>query len=518
MRELRVDDIDKRVSVALSILSKASRTRIDYLVVDAADRVVASSDPDFIGSLSPEAREMGSIWQGDPSAAGPLDWTAAPSPVLIMSEPVYDPDDEHRRIGTLVGLYDWNRLTDFARSVQRELADRGVQTAVLVVERGGSIVGGSESSLPGETVESGEWADAAELSADAQPSYLVLDEAGYLVARAPIGGEFPHWRLLIVEALSDALRPSRDLTTRLVLLLGLTLLLALVLAAFAGNRVVRPLTELTVAIRDLTPDALSALRVPVRSEDEVGTLATTLNRMAQKIDQAQQDVINAAKFALVGEVAAGVAHEVRTSLGVLRSSAQLLKRSIPPDMDAEAAELAQLIREEVDRLGNIVDELLEIGRPRALHLEPTPLWQPLARAIDFVEPQAAEKGISISQPPRGDGPVVSCDREVLYQVVLNLLVNAVQALQDGGHIYVAVLGSTATHATFEVQDDGPGVPDGLLEDIFHPFATATTGGMGLGLAFVQRMIYEHHGRIRVESEAGVGTRFRIDLPLAVSSA
>jgi len=234
--------------------------------------------------------------------------------------------------------------------------------------------------------------------------------------------------------------------------------------------------------------------------------------MAKELRRAQSDLVEGAKYALVGELAAGVAHEVRTSLGVVRSSTQILERHLPPEGDPHAVELAQLIREEIDRLGAIINDLLELGRPRALHLEPIQIAVPLRRAIGMVESNAAEKQVRIELAEPEPVPDVRCDPELLYQVALNLLVNGVQAVDTGGRVAVSIRPTADGYVRFEVRDDGPGIPEAIREKLFRPFATGREGGIGLGLTFVQRVVYEHQGRIHVETAPGRGARFRIDLP------
>jgi signal transduction histidine kinase len=510
MREIRVGDLDKRISRALATLRDAGAQRLDYLVADATRQVIASSDARFLGTLP--AWIEGPV--GRPAAeeiVGPLSVGGIPAPVLVFTTPVRDPDKGASVIGSLIGLYDWDLLTEATRSAERDLAAQDIETRVLVVRSDGSIIGGSPFDPPQSQAAAAEWSRAAVVR---EPGHAVLTDAGWLMGRASLGSEFSDWRLLIVESLADALRPARDLTERVLILLGVTLAVALLVATIAARRVVKPLTELTVAIRNLTPGAFSSLRVPAYSEDEVGTLAQTFNRMAGELDRAQKDFIDAAKFALVGELAAGVAHEVRTSLGVLRSSAQMLERALPAERSPETAELAQLIHAEVDRLGGVVNDLLELGRPHALHLEACPLSAPIARALEFVEPQAQEGGVTLAfREPEVD-PDGLCDSEMIFQVVLNLLVNAVQALGRGGRVEVVIVDAGPGTVAFEVRDDGPGIPADMLDEVFRPFTTGREEGIGLGLTFVQRVIYEHHGCIRVDSEPGVGTCFRIELPTA----
>ena len=173
-----------------------------------------------------------------------------------------------------------------------------------------------------------------------------------------------------------------------------------------------------------------------------------------------------------------------------------------------------MLRDEVDRIERVVSGLLELGRPRELKCERAPLGQIIFRAADFVEAQARERGIAIRRRAIEPDPLASCDPELVYQVALNLLVNAVQILPPGGAIEVALLPPRNGYASFEVRDDGPGIPEEMREKIFQPFFTRRDGGTGLGLTFVQRVVLEHHGRVSVSGNAGRGAVFRVELPAA----
>jgi signal transduction histidine kinase len=512
MREIRVDDIDKRVSLALATLRDGGLARIDYLVVNRTQRAIASSNPDFIGSIPDWGEASEAIRKHSEQPLGPIALGAPDVDALIIAAPIPDPDDGERTIGTLVGVYDWRRLTGVTETVQRELAAQGTHTRVVITARDGSVIGGAPLS-PAEAAEfpSG-WLSPIESRPDGESGYAVLPRAGFLIGYAAFGLGPAGWQLVIVERLADALAPVRQLTRRLGTILAVTLILALVLAAIGGRRVVKPLAELTTAIGGVSQGDLSSLRVAVRSEDEVGSLARALNQMAGELDRAQKDLVEAAQYARVGELAAGVAHEVRTTLGVVRSSTQILERSLPRDTDPQAVELAQLIREEVDRLGGIVNDLLELGRPRAPHLEAIEISVPLRRAIEMVESKATEKRVRLELMEGEALPAVRCDPQLLYQVALNLLVNAIQAVGEDGRVDVTTLRAADGSVGFEVRDDGPGIPDAIREKLFRPFATGREGGIGLGLTFVQRVVYEHQGRIRVESEPGRGACFRVELP------
>jgi two-component system sensor histidine kinase HydH len=511
MREIRVADIDKRVSTALTTLRRGSAARLDYLVVDRDRRIVASSNPRLIGPLPAWADTVDGALGGAEGFFGPARIPAYGREAVLLTTPVPDPDDEASVIGAVVGMLDWQGLTGVMNNVREELAQLGLATEVFIVDADGKVVGGTAAAASTSTILN--WAELAGRAPLRDPDYVVQQRAGLLVGRATLAAGLPAWRLLIVEPLTAALAPARSLTRRLAVTLALTLAAALGVATVAARRVARPLSELTEAIRGLSSGNATLRPVPVRTEDEVGSLATAFNRMATDLDRAQRDLVEAAKFAFVGELAGGIAHEVRTSLGVLRSSAQILERSLPADADPSSIELAQLMRAEVDRLGGVVDDLLTLSRPRTLQLEETTIAAPVSRAIEFVEPQAKQRGIAIRLHEADRNLSLRCDAELVYRVALNLLVNALQAIDDGGHIDVRTF-NTGDHVGFEVADDGRGIPEALREKVFLPFVTAREGGIGLGLTFVKRVVHEHGGRISLETQEGAGARFRVELPIA----
>ena len=255
----------------------------------------------------------------------------------------------------------------------------------------------------------------------------------------------------------------------------------------------------------------------MRSRDEVGALAEAFNAMARDLDRAQQELVEAEKFAFVGQLASGVAHEVRTSLGVLRSAAQIVERSLPETGDPRIPELAQMMRAEVDRLGGIVNDLLTLDRPRALRRERLHLSDPAGRALAFVAPRAEERGVTLERVEGGD-PCLDADPEALQQVLVNLLVNAIRSLESGGRIELA-WSEEGDVARLGVRDDGPGIDPALREHIFDPFVTGSEGGVGLGLTFVKRVVGEHGGRIELveglpRADGGHGAGFQIELPIA----
>ncbi len=513
MRDVRVADLDKRVSMALATLRAGEALPHQYFVVDLQARVVAASEPRTIGALPRWAGAVGLSSVSGDAIIGPLGAPHFLTPRLVMTSAIPDPDDPARTLGTLVGVFDWAALTAVTRTVRSDLAAQKIAAEVLLCAEDGAILAGAADV-------GRRWSDAIKRGAIeaartplAAPDWAVQPATDLIVGRAALAADLPRWRLLVAEPRALALAPVTSLQRRMALTLGIATIAALLVAGIAARRVVRPLSELSAAIRGLARGG--ARSVPVRSDDEVGALAGSFNRMSAELARAQHDLVEAEKFAFVGELAAGVAHEIRTSLGVLKSSVHILDRSLPAEANDEVRELAQMIREEVGRLGGVVDDLLTLNPAHPLRLEAGPLAPIVLRAADFVNHPARTKGVRIERAalPASEANVAR-EPELIYQVAVNLLVNAVQALSEGGVIEVAILAPREGYGGFEVRDNGPGIPEELRERIFQPFVTGRSGGIGLGLTFVKRVVHEHRGRISIASEPGAGTRVRVELPLA----
>ncbi len=489
MREIRIGDLDKRISSFLASLKVADPACLDLVALDRNGRIVAASDP---GAIGDDGSALGGAGvDGSTEMAGPFASPLHDLPSLKIAARIPDPDTPRQTLGTLVALYEWDRELSALSRVRETYAADGVSVDVVMLDPDGMMIGGTAREAPVGAPYATE---------------------GKLFGEAALAGDLPRWSIVVSQPEHEAFAPVRRTAWILVFVLAATLVVALGVAVVAARRVTQPLADLTRAAEEIGKGRDGA-PVPVRSGDEIGALATSFNRMAVDLRRAEKDLLDAAKFAFVGELAAGVAHEVRTPLGVMRSSAQLLERSID-GKDAETKELLTLLREEVDRIDHVVTGLLELGRPRELKLEAAPLGQVVFRAADFAEAQARERGVTIRRAPSVPDPVALCDPELVYQVALNLLVNAILILPTGGEVEVAVSAAGAGVVAFHVRDDGPGIPDAIREKIFQPFFTQRVGGAGLGLTFVQRVVQEHRGRVTVESAQGRGTTFRIELPAA----
>jgi two-component system, NtrC family, sensor histidine kinase HydH len=252
-----------------------------------------------------------------------------------------------------------------------------------------------------------------------------------------------------------------------------------------------------------------------RQAESYRRLAEELALTNQRLQQAQAEVRRSERLAALGQLTAGVAHEIRNPLGVIKGSAEMLAQKISP-ADPLAGELAGYISSEVDRLNGIVSRFLDFARPLQIHRRPEELAPLLERSLKAVRDATKKDGIRIDRHYAADLPTVPLDADLCEQVFTNLALNAYQAMGEmGGTLRVdarPARNGDRPGVEVEFSDPGPGVPPELREQIFNPFFTTKKDGVGLGLSIVSRIIDEHGGSIRLASEPGQGACFRIFLP------
>jgi signal transduction histidine kinase len=311
--------------------------------------------------------------------------------------------------------------------------------------------------------------------------------------------------------------------------LGLLLAVTIGLTAFTLQRqVLRPLARLADGIRRLgRGDADVSLAVDRR--DELGEVAQQFNDMAGRLREARQALLTETERAIAleqqarqtsalsvaGKLAAAVAHEVGTPLNIISARAEYIMRGRPSD-DPVRRDL-QTIVTQIDRISRIITRLLDAVRPQAPKLEPTPIGQILGDVLPLLRFAARQRGVTLIESAPPPLPLVLADAAQLQQVLLNLVLNSLEATPHGGTVTISVPAApreASDGIVIEVSDTGPGVAPDLRERIFETFFTTKPRGQGtgLGLAISRDIVRAHGGDITVSGAAGHGATFSIRLP------
>ncbi|HYA62618.1 MAG TPA: ATP-binding protein [Candidatus Sulfotelmatobacter sp.] len=219
------------------------------------------------------------------------------------------------------------------------------------------------------------------------------------------------------------------------------------------------------------------------------------------------------RLAAVGRITAGVAHEVKNPLNSMRLWLENLKEALPKEMDGGARQAVNVLDAEIDRLDAVVKRFLDFARPMDVRLEPTQLADLLREVLEVARPQLELSKVQVAQLLPIGVPEVFVDRALLKQAVLNLVLNAVDAMPNGGQLQLT-LSRRGEMAEITVGDTGKGIPAEHRQKVFQLFFTTRPGGSGIGLASTFRIVQLHNGSIDFTSEVGRGTTFRIELPLA----
>ena len=249
-----------------------------------------------------------------------------------------------------------------------------------------------------------------------------------------------------------------------------------------------------------------ANRAEARKSEAVARQLADANRSLQEAEAA---VRRSDRLAALGQLTAGLAHELRNPLGTMRASAEMLAKSQRAGDDV-ARELAGFIASEVDRTNSLITRFLEFARPLKLRLAATSLAEVLDRAVAELEQHHPPFEISVHKNYAPDIPALNLDAELMQRVFYNLLVNAAQATAAGGSVTIKTR-TFGAGAEVSVIDRGAGIAREHLESVFNPFFTTRQDGVGLGLAIVSKIVDEHGGRITIESEPGQGSVFRVFL-------
>jgi signal transduction histidine kinase len=328
--------------------------------------------------------------------------------------------------------------------------------------------------------------------------------------------------LLLFLLSTVSLRDPERHTVLVVAGAGAVAICAVLIVALA-YLIQRPMVELQDQIARVGEGDLSARVSFSKRNDEIGDLGRNFNRMVEQLRESREEIerlhrtqmSRAEHLSTLGELATGLAHEIRNPLAGIAGVIEIVGRDLPPTSPARS--VIKDVHLEIAQINRILTDLLETARPRPPEMRASDLNTTVEHAVMLARQQVLSKPIKIELEKSPALQVVEHDSDQIHQVLLNLLLNAVQAIEGPGSVKVEIL-SQDDFASISVTDTGRGIAPEHLPNIFRPFYTTKGNGTGLGLSLARRIVEEHRGRIEVTSEVGKGTMFRVLLPLKTGPA
>lgn len=473
MQEAQIGDVDKRLSVFLNELKVSyGNTYRNIYVIDAQQYIVAASSPSQIGQPIPTLKH----WFDIRKASKNIKIGKLQDNILPISAQLADENGQAEPF-LLVAEFNWeNILTILNASAQHPTASALFSADNKILAR------------------SATWNEIA-----GRHSLCVVSEP--LNSPLSLG-----WHIAIKKIYSIATAPTDRLGWVFLALLVTCILFAALLVRPIARMITMPISQLTEFAKNFRQKQYFV--PPQKGPKEVHTLSTAFSRMIKELAQYEADLTRAAKLAVAGEMAAAMSHEIRTPLGILRSSAELLQRE--KNLSQDAMEVLGFIISETERLNKLVSSLIDAARPRQPIFAQHDLNQLVNNCVALLTAQAKAKKVNLhyaSQHPM----MAELDIDQITQVMMNLLMNAIQILPENGHIEIT-LAESGSDMILQVADDGPGIPSGDQSSIFEPFFTQRAGGIGLGLAIVKQIVHSHKGEIRYQTSKMHGAQFTITIP------
>ncbi|MGZ4788797.1 MAG: sensor histidine kinase [Terriglobales bacterium] len=332
----------------------------------------------------------------------------------------------------------------------------------------------------------------------------------------PVAAALFNGLILFVIATVSLAGPERH-AVLLMAALGAIIVCAVMVVTLALV-VRRPMLELESSIQRVSEGDLQATVSFADRNDDIGDLGRNFNTMVEQLRESREEIerlhatqmSRAEHLATLGELAAGLAHEIRNPLAGIAGVMDIIGRDVPATSAAQ--DVLKDVREEVLRINRIVTDLLETARPKAPQKQLADLNTTAEHALMFAREQAKSKPIHIGFTRSEDLPPFQHDPSQIHQVLLNLMLNAIQAIDGPGSVSVTVEQRDGM-AAVDVTDTGPGIPPETLQNIFRPFFTTKGHGTGLGLSLAKRIVEDHGGRIQVASMPGHGCTFSVILPM-----
>ena len=290
------------------------------------------------------------------------------------------------------------------------------------------------------------------------------------------------------------------------LLLLITLISGLLFGLGMIIRLIRPILQLKSSVDGMVGDGM-VRRIPVQGSDEIGELSGAFNDMLARLDNAIEEQERMCRLAATGELAATLAHEIKNPLNAIGGAATYIGKNTKGSLTKE---FVSVITSEVSRINNLTTTLLSFSKTASPNPEPTDLNRVVRDSLTLLSKESPDLQVTVIEELAADLPLVNCDYNQIKQVIINLLINAHDAVSKNGEIKVKTW-QKKNRTYLAVKDNGSGISAEIIHNIFNPFFTTKTRGTGLGLAISKKIAKEHGGDLTVESTPGEGSTFTLGL-------
>ena len=382
-------------------------------------------------------------------------------------------------------------------------------------------------------------------SAEGQPVYE--DYRGIQVLGASRSLKGIDWHVVVEQDRDEAFADSDRLQRNICIVIALTVVGAVGFSALLAWYVASPIRTLSETARTLARGDFENALLDTRTtrRDEIGALYAAFEHMAdqlkdrharletrvgltevelQKVEAELKGTLEAAarseRFAALGRLASGVAHEIRTPLTSLKLFLQSVQEDIA--VSPEQNEDYRIAMRQVTRIENTINHFLDFARPQEPVLADLDFVQLVDDVLEVIRPRASQQEVEIRESIAAELPRVPGDTRQMGEVLVNLLVNALDAMPDGGRLTISIAAEVtqpgaigSTWLRMDVSDTGPGIPAEDLDHLFEPFFTTKAAGSGLGLAIIKGTVERHCGTVQVNTQFGAGTTFSVRLPVAM---
>lgn len=441
-------------------------------------------------------------------------FTPSRFPVLLIAEPI---KVYNQIIGVLAAEVDLKSIWDLIDNIR--IGKTGY--AFLISEKG-IVIAHRDKEKVLEKEDYSKFGFFKEIKQDRQGVTIIdINNEPYITAYASI--ERLNWGIIIQQTEQEAFLFAKQMQVRVYILVALTTIAAIILGFLSVQRFTRPLVELVKGARVYAKGNLDH-RISIKRQDEIAELAGEFNSMASSLLKIQNDLKRMTRLAALSRFASMISHEIKNPLNSMNINMQILKRLFNRDDIPVEKKLKYLdvLSSEISRINDLVNNFLAISRPPELNLQLSDVHEILNEVTLVQEAHAITEGVTIQKQFAAGEVLGMYDYNQLKQVFHNIIVNAIDAMKDGGNLIISTIifdnnngkGLKSEENRFvkiKFIDTGSGMSPGVLKDVFEFYYTTKPTGTGLGLAIAKQIVEGHKGKIYIESEEGKGTTVSIEL-------